>query len=135
MELEEAKAIVDMQFETKDLETCIYEAIGAASVCWESMEGTGVFQDVRAKAIGDQLLARIRLFQDRQASVEVAAPTEPGWYAYSGGRQTMIFLLRPEQQWFVIADNGSVAPCKWGYIEQALGVWDLVRLVPERSNG
>lgn len=68
----------------------------------------------------------------------VDPPTEPGWYGYSGGAQTMTFLLRgPEfdpinnkPQWFVILDNGESKPCEWGYIEQALGVWDLVKLVP-----
>ena len=42
------------------LEEAVFTALGAASVCWESMEGTGVFQSDRAKAIGDALLARIR---------------------------------------------------------------------------
>lgn len=27
-------------------------------------------------------------------------------------------------------DNGSADDCAWAYIEQALGVWDLVRLIP-----
>lgn len=35
----------------------IYQAIGAGSVCWEDMSGTGVFQDDRATAIAEGLLA------------------------------------------------------------------------------
>lgn len=49
-----------MEFEGKTLETCVYEALGAASVCWEPMDGSGVFQSERAQAIGEQLLERIR---------------------------------------------------------------------------
>lgn len=55
-------------------------------------------------------------------------PTEPGWYTYSGGAEVMIFHLRAPGQWSVHLDNGSVDDCAWGYIEQALDVWDLVPL-------
>jgi hypothetical protein len=61
----------------------------------------------------------------------IEAPTESGWYAYSGGRQVMIFHLRDPGQWSAHFDNGTAADCAWGYIEQALGVWDLVRLDPQ----
>lgn len=45
---------------TLPLATAVFQALGAASVCWDSMEGTGVFQSERAKAIGDALLAVIK---------------------------------------------------------------------------
>lgn len=38
------------------LQTAVYEAIGAASVCWESMEGTGTFDDDRATEIAQALV-------------------------------------------------------------------------------
>jgi hypothetical protein len=44
---------------TLSLESAVFQALGAASVCWENMSGTGVFQSERAKAIGDALLAEI----------------------------------------------------------------------------
>lgn len=56
-------------------------------------------------------------------------PTEDGWYAYDGGRQTMIFRLT-RGQWYVTSDSGQCDPCEWGYIEQALSVWKLVALAP-----
>jgi hypothetical protein len=34
----------------------IFEALGAASVCWSTPEGAGVFDSERAKQIGDELL-------------------------------------------------------------------------------
>ena len=37
----------------------VFQALGAASVCWEDMSGTGVFQSERAKQIGDTLLAHV----------------------------------------------------------------------------
>ena len=60
----------------------------------------------------------------------ISAPTEPGFYRYSGGRQTILFLLR-DGQWFTIFDNVTINACEWGYIEQALGVWDLIPLASE----
>lgn len=60
------------------------------------------------------------------------APTEPGFYRYSGGRQHLMFLLTEDGQWFTIFDNGTSAKCNWGYIEQALGVFDLLPVVSEK---
>jgi hypothetical protein len=42
------------------LTSVVFEALGAASVCWESMEDTGVFQDGAAKNIGDSLVQYLR---------------------------------------------------------------------------
>lgn len=43
-----------------DLESAVFQALGAASTCWEHMEGTGIFESGRAKEIGDTLVAAIR---------------------------------------------------------------------------
>lgn len=55
-------------------------------------------------------------------------PIETGWYVYSGGAQAIIFHLRDTGQWSAHFDNGAAADCGWSYIEQALGVWSLVRI-------
>jgi hypothetical protein len=55
-------------------------------------------------------------------------PTEVGFYKYSGGRQTMLFLRDYSGQWYVILDHGTMEQCTWGYIEQALGVWELEKI-------
>lgn len=34
----------------------VFEALGAASVCWSSMRGTGEFQAARCMAIGNELI-------------------------------------------------------------------------------
>lgn len=54
----------------------------------------------------------------------------PGFYRYSGGGQTMMFYLQSSGQWWVWGDLdiANAQKCEWGYIEQALGVWDLVRI-------
>lgn len=57
-------------------------------------------------------------------------PIEVGWYAYSGGAQQMVFHLRETGQWSVHLASGDAADCTWSYIEQALGVWNLVRIDP-----
>lgn len=41
------------------METMVYEAVGAASTCWESLHGTGVFDSDRAQAIGDAVVEQV----------------------------------------------------------------------------
>jgi len=65
---------------------------------------------------------------DVSRSSEPVEPTDPGFYIYSGGRQTMVFLLDLDQTWYVIFDNVILEHCVWDYIAQALSVWDLVPL-------
>lgn len=57
-----------MIFEYSDWETeeekkvsAIFQAIGAASTCWESLEHAGVFDSTRAKEIGDALIMELGL--------------------------------------------------------------------------
>ena len=42
------------------LETAVFQALGAASVCWDPWDGKGVFMSERAKEIGDALVAYVR---------------------------------------------------------------------------
>jgi hypothetical protein len=63
-----------------------------------------------------------------ETEVLTEAPTQPGFYIYSGGAQIMVFLLDRSGQWWAAFDNAEMSRCEWGYIEQALSVWDLVRL-------
>jgi hypothetical protein len=46
--------------DTDQLSSAVHQALGAASTCWESMAGTGVFDDVRARGVADGLLEWIR---------------------------------------------------------------------------
>ena len=41
------------------LRSAVYQALGAASVCWSDMKGQGIFMDQRARDVGDQLMAKI----------------------------------------------------------------------------
>lgn len=38
----------------------VFQALGAASVCWEQIERAGVFESTRAKEIGDALVSRLQ---------------------------------------------------------------------------
>lgn len=40
----------------------IFQALGAASVCWENPGGAGIFESDRAKQVGDDLVERLREF-------------------------------------------------------------------------
>ena len=42
------------------LESAVFQALGAASVCWDTVENAGVFHSDRAKEIGDTLVTFIR---------------------------------------------------------------------------
>lgn len=46
----------------ESLVSVVYQAVGAASVCWENMSGTGVFDDVRAREVAEDLLEKISVF-------------------------------------------------------------------------
>jgi len=48
------------------LEFAVHQAVGAASVCWESMENTGVFQEDKARDVAQALLAFIK---DRESVI------------------------------------------------------------------
>lgn len=45
--------------EVPTIETAVFQALGAASTCWDTPEGAGVFHSERAKEIGEALLAFI----------------------------------------------------------------------------
>jgi hypothetical protein len=42
------------------IETAVFQALGAASMCWDSVELAGAFHSEKAKAIGLALLDKIR---------------------------------------------------------------------------
>jgi hypothetical protein len=42
------------------VEAVVFQAIGAGSVCWESMEGTGIFNDGWAHALGAAACQRLQ---------------------------------------------------------------------------
>lgn len=90
--------------------------------------------------LGEQGAGSYALSKESGLMPGKAEPTEPGWYAYSGGAQSMIFLLQnvfdgetTHHDWYAITTDGLCRGCDWGYIEQALGVWDLVPLVPDTA--
>lgn len=79
---------------TVPLSTAVFQALGAASVCWESMDGTGVFDSTRAKEIGDALLEVIMretrlpnlgLATTAQLLDEIRARIEVDYYFAGGG--------------------------------------------------
>lgn len=47
-----------------ELEEAVFIALGFASVCWEPMDGTGVFEAEKAKQAGEELLGVIRQYAE-----------------------------------------------------------------------
>lgn len=45
--------------ECETAEEAIFQALGAASMCWEHIELAGIFESTRAKDIGDALIVRL----------------------------------------------------------------------------
>jgi len=42
------------------LQSVIFQALGAASACWENLRGAGVFESDRAVEIGNDVMAYLR---------------------------------------------------------------------------
>lgn len=42
------------------LQSAVFQALGAASACWENLAGAGIFESDRAKEIGERLVEFIR---------------------------------------------------------------------------
>lgn len=67
--------------------------------------------------------------EDSSPGIGYPEPTEQGFYRYTEGAQKIIFLLGPDKEWFAYFDNGEgPLNCDWGYIEQALGSQELIRI-------
>jgi len=47
--------------EAQTINDAVFMAIGAASTCWESLEGTGVFDSTKAKELGEELIHLIKV--------------------------------------------------------------------------
>lgn len=45
---------------TLSLESAVFQALGAASACWENLSGAGVFQSEEAQEIGNVLVEAIK---------------------------------------------------------------------------
>jgi hypothetical protein len=56
------KFTLDPQGLRQDIQEAIGVALGAASVCWEPMDCTGVFMSQRAAQIVDELMALVMLY-------------------------------------------------------------------------
>lgn len=43
----------------------IRQGVGAASVCWESMEGTGIFDEARANLISEEIIDWVKAMYEK----------------------------------------------------------------------
>jgi hypothetical protein len=84
--------------EEPSLETFVFQALGAASSCWETLEGAGVFDSTRAKEIGDVLCATIR---------QLMVPVEKTEYHVELGGQRFT-----REQWQVVLEYAKGTSAK-----------------------
>lgn len=52
----------ESDYRALDLDSAVFQAMGAASTCWENMKGAGEFQSEHAVIIGNALIAKIKEF-------------------------------------------------------------------------
>lgn len=57
----------------------------------------------------------------------VEKPTDPGFYKYSDGRQSVIFCLDSFTRWWVITRTPNMQRCEWSYILETIGNDRLVK--------
>lgn len=77
--------VPDWDSEGPSLEGAVYQALGAVSVCWENMEGTGVFQSTEAVRISEGLLKYIRESSDCWQPIEDLTEAIRLTVEYAGG--------------------------------------------------
>lgn len=51
---------MNMFSDADSVESVIFQAIGLGSMCWESLNGTGTFNDNLAKRAGEDAVERLR---------------------------------------------------------------------------
>ena len=85
------------------LETAVYQALGRASTCWESMEGTGVFDDAAARGVGQALLAHIAATAPKPTAIRVYRTSNNGGWS-----------------WCFEADNTADVPRGWDRLDEAV---------------
>lgn len=109
-----------------DLGTCVRQAIGAASVCWDPMDGSGVFMDARANQIVDELLATIEGYAAEPVRANTDNHRERFYFAACGGAWVQIKLGDQDR------DDTSKAPGVMVGLPCPLchGAHDLVEITP-----
>lgn len=127
------------------VESVIGQAVGAGSVCWESMSGAGIFQDGRASAVVDGTLDWLR--EHRPSLAEMGEEVYEvnvanGWFEGDRRFAEDIALLHSEvsealeafRSWGTDDATASLDPQRPGWLPKPEGVGSeladvLVRLV------
>ena len=109
--------------EGPNLEGAVFQALGAASVCWENMSGTGVFDSTKAEWVGEGLLKYIRENGDCWKPIEDLTEAIRLTVEYTGGE-----ILPAIEGWSWYDAMVKYAP------EKAKILKDYERLIPGRDD-
>jgi hypothetical protein len=132
--------VTDTDDHPATLDGVIYEALGAASVCWEDMTGTGEFQERRAREIGEAVLEYIRthiahrpvlrcddahlgLATTRELLDELTSRIEVDYHSGGGGLDYTTVAGRPGGEATVVVE-GSASFATYGAITGAIVDFD-----------
>ena len=64
-----------IDIDEQELSRLIFEAVGFASMCWDNVEGAGVFESHEAVRCGEELMEALRA-HERQPATLHAIPTK-----------------------------------------------------------
>lgn len=111
-----------------DIETWVFQALGAASMCWDETPH-GVFDSTRAKSIGDAMVARIRRYvladDSQRAPSRAAAAYDWDNDAAARMRDALIAVLneldRTEREWNQHTRAGALRGCIRAALAHAIG--------------
>lgn len=107
---------------TLSVESAVFQALGRASTCWESLEGTGIFQSEDAQEVGEVLIEKIHadlgppgprlgmattreLLEELECRMRLAF--QPSWEMTGFGRAcaTSLRLFPPEELNYKTVDS------------------------------
>lgn len=80
-----------------ELSEAVHQAVGAASVCWERMEGTGVFDDARARQVAAELIGIAGQYADDAGTAQGPSPAPGPVTAVTPGQA--VYEARMEATW------------------------------------
>lgn len=62
----------------QEMREAVYQALGFASVCWEPMDCTGVFESEKASQVAEELLGVIQQFSPSFHVIRVKSEEQDG---------------------------------------------------------
>lgn len=106
------------------LEEAVFQALGAASVCWDNLDGAGIFDSSRAREVGDKLMALIsERFDQVWASASRSGREKAEWVS---APEILDMVVQYGEESVKAATTGSPKG-REGARDKARELWDDIR--------